>query len=309
MGDSDDETTVANYELLSTTLPGQSNQIYKKWLMLSSSLSQYIEHGRNRDRHLVLRYWCSNAGSRISIIDGKSEKECKVRGLEPLVGARVKLGTSYYEYHLYLFGSKTWRRTTNPYFYSQPPECWYPGKQQFSCNPVITNGALHWYMIDILIFDVISEEFCFKPLPFRECYPEGTYCLDNLLVDGDRLCCGYMRYPEPVMDIWVLEDYSNWSWIRKHTVNLDWDTIKYPLKMGCLVVGPYILTHVRLVSIHRDELVLFWNNRGMFSYHLGDNTIEKINFRKWDKMDDYYFGRFYGGKCGFMAYTATTNDF
>ncbi|GFP93383.1 hypothetical protein PHJA_001482700 [Phtheirospermum japonicum] len=101
-----------------------------------------------------------------------------------------KLMTNYYEYHLYLFGTKTWRKTNTPYFNSGPPDC-YDSKQLLNCNPVIANGALHWYIgkIMIMIFDMITEGFCVKPLPFSGCYRNKAYWLGDLLVDEDRLCC------------------------------------------------------------------------------------------------------------------------
>ncbi|KAG8368947.1 hypothetical protein BUALT_Bualt15G0099300 [Buddleja alternifolia] len=73
-------------------------------------------------------------------------------------------GEGRYEYHLYLFGTKTWRRTMNPYFHCEP-----------ICYKVINRGGfngggLHWYINEIMVFDIISEELSMKPLPIEDGY-------------------------------------------------------------------------------------------------------------------------------------------
>ncbi|GFP98812.1 hypothetical protein PHJA_002025100 [Phtheirospermum japonicum] len=190
----------------------------------------------------------------------------------------LKRRADHYVYYLYLFGSKTWRRTAKPSFHSRPPNIkkYYYHTKMFNKNPAIANGAVHWYVRggQILTFDMIGF------------YGEKGYCLPDVLVneEEDRLCCCYMGSPEPVMDVWVMEDYAKWAWIRKYVVNMDWDAIEYPL-IGGLRVGAHLLVDVLVVSIHKDELVLFWHNRGMFSYRLGDNTIEKIKLREMDEYE------------------------
>ncbi|KAI3445470.1 hypothetical protein Pfo_002135 [Paulownia fortunei] len=180
-----------------------------------------------------------------------------------------------YEYQLYLFGAKIWRRTANPYFYCRPTYH-RNGQERLISNSSIVNGVLHWYIGRIMIFDIITEEFSIKPLPFEVCFRGEVFPMHKLLVKEDRLCFCHVGCDELVMDIWILDDYANWSWVRKYIVNLDWDMIKYPIEKDFL----YVLNGIRVVSIHKDELVLFWAYRGMFSYHLGLNEVEKIYFKK-----------------------------
>ena len=78
---------------------------------------------------------------------------------------------------------------------------------------------------------------------------------------GDKLMLG----------IWVLEKYENWFWVRKYKVNLDWDVRRYP------PVGYELDPKISIVYIRNDELLLDWCGRGLFRYHMGRNSIEKID--------------------------------
>ncbi|KAL3812969.1 hypothetical protein ACJIZ3_014237 [Penstemon smallii] len=186
-----------------------------------------------------------------------------------------------YEYSLYLFGAKMWRRTFNPYFYCGPP--------RYATTPVTVNRALHWLEtgfvvqewigehIGITVFEIISEKFSIKHIPPVQ--SRGRDQNVRLLVTEDRLYFCHVASEEHVMSIWILEDYVNWCWIQKYNVNLDWDVKKFPM-------APYhdkvarCFYKVKVVIIHKDEIKLIWPHRGLFSYHLGNNTIKKIPLKK-----------------------------
>ncbi|KAL7154917.1 hypothetical protein ABFS83_03G036400 [Erythranthe nasuta] len=172
-----------------------------------------------------------------------------------------------YDYNLYsLFESKNWRKIAGPYNFPWP----------LYRNPAIVNNALHWLTNDtITVFDVITEEFSTRSLPIdkRECR------IPRLLVkDEDRLCLCYVNCEEPVMDIWILEDYAEWSWVKKYSINLDWDMSKYPVEES-FDTRWELMDKIKVISIHNNELVLYWKHRGVFYYHLELNTLEKFDFR------------------------------
>ncbi|PIN01112.1 hypothetical protein CDL12_26384 [Handroanthus impetiginosus] len=174
-----------------------------------------------------------------------------------------------------------WRKAATPHLNCQPSHAWDPKK--------------------IMIFDMFSEEFSVRPIPLKTCSGEMAYTLPDLSVKEDHLCLCHVSGYEQVRDIWILEDYDKWSWVRKYTVNLAWDTNKYPLKANAR------FSHfVTVVSIHKDELVLFWRYRGMFSYDLVSKSIERINLKK-SEMDDYD-NYSYDEYLSFSVYNATTSD-
>ncbi|PIN25773.1 hypothetical protein CDL12_01485 [Handroanthus impetiginosus] len=223
-----------------------------------------------------------------------------------ILAVRKESRTSY-EYYLYLFGDKSWRRTSNPCFHCLPTyNC--TSASEVNSFPAILNGGLHWYIGTnrIMVFDMINEEFCVKPLPFERCYEGRDHLMRDLLVKDDSLCFCHVGCQEGVMDIWILEDYTNWCWIKKYIVNLDWDIDKYPIKDDL----PYdtTLDMLSVISIHKDELVIFWRFRGMFSYHLVFNSVEKIHLKK-SEMDDYSYSRYFDYKLhDFVAYNVTKSN-
>ncbi|GFP98813.1 hypothetical protein PHJA_002025200 [Phtheirospermum japonicum] len=343
--------------LFKKIMGGPDDDLTAKWLILTSSLSEYIEHQRSRDpRQLVLRYSGQSYYTRIFITDGKSEKECELKPIDcadvvsfcnglvlltslyptyhhlvfnavsnkvtmrisPLFSGGcpcalffhplakeyrilnvTQIKTNYYEYHLYLSGSKTWRRTANPSFNLRPPYISKNHKtERYSSNPAIANGALHWYIRGnkILAFDMIREEFCVKHLPLKGFYGKKVCCLPYVLVNEEDRLFIFCYSPKSLVDVWVLEDYANWAWIRKYILDMDWDTIKYPISER-LGDGPYLLSDwLVVISIHKDKLVLFLLGRGMFSYDLGNNTTEKIKLTE-SRMDAYPLSFHYMGCC------------
>ncbi|PIN01111.1 hypothetical protein CDL12_26383 [Handroanthus impetiginosus] len=210
-----------------------------------------------------------------------------------------KKSENLYEYHLYLFGAKMWRKAATPHLNCQPSHAWDP--KRVNDKPAIVNGRLHWYTGKIMIFDMVSEEFYVKPIPLKTCGREMAYTLPDLLVKEDHLCLCHVSGYEQVMDIWILEDYDKWSWVRRYTVNLAWDVNKYPLKANAPC------SHfVTVVSIHKDELVLLWRYRGMFSYDLVSKSVERINLTK-SEMDDYDCND-HNVYLSFAVYKGTTSD-
>ncbi|EYU26481.1 hypothetical protein MIMGU_mgv1a024112mg, partial [Erythranthe guttata] len=287
-----------------------------KWLRLifASSSSSSV-------RPLILRYFCCSGNCwgpghlRISIIDGQSEKECRIKGLKsieeayfvgccnglalfhsttpsslhivvnpssneiqqkiygPFRGGHfcgffyhplakeyrilnvLKLETDRYEYNIYLFGAKKWRRIENPYFSRIPSQSRnVKGRYRIDGNPANMNDALHWDIGEIMVFDIINEEFSIRVLPFEGDYHRGGCFVRHLLVKDNRLCFCIVGHEAPLMDIWILEDYAKWRWVRKYIVNLDWDMNKYPMEEGIGGVLYYLLDEIRVVAIKNDEL-------------------------------------------------------
>ncbi|KAL7119870.1 hypothetical protein ACP275_02G087800 [Erythranthe tilingii] len=221
-----------------------------------------------------------------------------------------KIENNKYEYRIYLFNRRTWRRTLTPYFSFQPTrrvrsfnnDC--RPRERVCGNPAIVNNALHWDIGRIMVFDMVTEEFSIKSLPFIEGY-NGSCRMRHLLAIGDNLCFCYMGYEEPLMDIWVLGNYKKWTWVKRYTVNLDWDMKKYPMEKGFKFETLLeIMGYIRVIGIQNGELVLFWKHRGIFCYHLGFGTLEKINVKK-SEMDNHTHDN-YDWLCGFEAYDAAS---
>uniref|UniRef100_A0A5B6YUS3 F-box domain-containing protein n=1 Tax=Davidia involucrata TaxID=16924 RepID=A0A5B6YUS3_DAVIN len=161
--------------------------------------------------------------------------------------------------------------------------------------PVILNEALHWmveiyYAQDatthfppcpqsIVIFDIRKEEFHVMPHPGDH---EGSICeikhnqMHLLEIEGRLSLCEFSLCAQ-VIDIWILEDYAKWFWIRRHTISLELDLKRYPFsydfRQNCLV---------RVLGILNGELLLHWKDRGLFAYHLQHGTVRKFE-RKFEK--------------------------
>ncbi|KAL3818010.1 hypothetical protein ACJIZ3_003915 [Penstemon smallii] len=190
---------------------------------------------------------------------------------------------SCYEYHLYLFGAKMWRKTINPYFYCVPP-------RDATCCAIV-NRALHWIHsrfvvwertgenFCIIVFETNNEKFSMRPIPPVQSQSRGRGQTMRLLVKEDRLCFCHVASEEHVMSVWILEDYVNWCWIRKYNVNLDWDIKKFSMVRHYENYASNFST-VHIVTIHKDEIKLLWWKRGLFSYNLGHNTIKKFQLKK-----------------------------
>ncbi|KAL7135394.1 hypothetical protein ABFS83_11G092300 [Erythranthe nasuta] len=274
-------------------------------IFLSRTGMDLYDVDNHSNKHVVLNPNSKNIG--VTIINGPSgggtlcgfffhpkAKECRIISVR-------QSNNNHFEYHLYLFGEKRWRRTKKPHF------SYGPDIRQRSLNfetriddrPAIANDALHWYISivgEIMVFDVITEDFSTKPHPIV--VDKGGGChLQHLSVKDNQLCFCYVGREDQSMEIWILEDYTNWSWTRKYVVDLNWDLNKYP--SGANIMSADFFGGVRVICIQKNELVLFWKQRGMFSYRLDKNTVKRIRLRKSDMdwpMPDYDW------LCGFQAY-------
>ncbi|KAL9174802.1 hypothetical protein ABFS82_02G074800 [Erythranthe guttata] len=123
--------------------------------------------------------------------------------------------------------------------------------------------------------------------------------MQNLYVKDDQLCYCRVSSEEPLMDIWILEDYEKWTWVRKYVVNLNWDMNKFRMETSFVSLS-CIMGDVRVISIRNNELVFIWKHRGLFSYHLKLNTVEKLHLRKSEM--DGSISKCYDLMCGFEAY-------
>lgn len=150
-----------------------------------------------------------------------------------------------------------------------------------------------------MVFDIIREEFSIRPLPFGGSYERFRFLpTRHLLAKDDRLWLCIVGDEAPVMDIWVLEDYAEWRWVRKYGVNLDWDMNKFPVGRGFHSLY-YMVGYVRVICIQKNELVMFCLYRGVFAYNLELNTVKRIDIRKFETPN---IRQHYDWSCGFQAY-------
>ncbi|CAH9089918.1 unnamed protein product [Cuscuta epithymum] len=224
----------------------------------------------------------------------KEHRILAVYGREPL-----------FEYHIYSTGSKRWRQTASPYFHYEPKRLWADGKTPYDVvdgNPAIVNQALHWHIGGVMIFDMVSEELSLRRLPFEDYMAEKDY-IAFLLVKEERLCFCVVDSKRMGIDVWVLEDYGNWSsWTKKYIASLSWDVNVFRF------TEPWATCHIRIISIHKDELVLFWRYRGLFIYSLKAHTVRKISKKLNMHVGSYMYPRDYDNFLGFAAYTPTPSD-
>ncbi|KAL7157565.1 hypothetical protein ABFS83_02G085600 [Erythranthe nasuta] len=342
-------------------------QCYPKFLHRFKKLIGDRNNGdddiQRTDSPMILRYFCCPDYLRISVIDWKSEKECKLSILKTLKRAyfvgccnglalftsdnpsrmhivvnplSCNMATIYgpfkggdpcgfffhpsakeyrilnvrkiekdkYEYHVYLFGTNKWRKIPDPYFKYEPTRHWSrrkKGQKTVNGNPAIVNDALHWDIGAIMVFDMISEGFTLRSAPFKE--TKGRkYVTRHLSANENRLCYCHLGCEEPVMDVWIMEDYEKWSWVKKYVVDLDFDMNMYPMDNDFrFTTLSEIMGYVTIVGTHNNELVLFWKRRGMFSCRLGFNTVKKIPLRKSEM--DWHMHEF-NWLCGFELYSA-----
>ncbi|KAL8038219.1 hypothetical protein ABFX02_11G091000 [Erythranthe guttata] len=271
-------------------------------LILLSKTGMDLYDRENRwNKHVVLNPNSKNRG--VTIINGPSgggtlcgfffhpkAKECRILSVR-------QSNNNQFEYHLYLFGEKRWRSTKKPYF------SYRPDIRQRSLNfetriddrPAIANDALHWCISmvgEIMVFNMVTEDFSTKPCPVV--VDKGGCHLQHLSVKDNQLCFCSVDREDQSMDIWILENYTKWSWVRKYVVHLDWDLNKYAPGEDFLTAD--FFSGVKVICIQKNELVLFWVHRGIFSYRLDKNTVKRIRLRKSHIMRDYDW------LCGFQAY-------
>ncbi|CAK7340598.1 unnamed protein product [Dovyalis caffra] len=172
----------------------------------------------------------------------------------------------------------------------------------FSTSPIVVDGNLHWMVYhrrpsllfqhcqpksrdfvdlpcrnSILRFNMLTEEFDSMAHPQCDCCLQRSDDFLNLdmqemhLIKMDE-ALSLCHVQHGLIDIWLLEDYSNWLWVQRYKVNLKWD-IKY---------DPFYRNgFIHLVSFQNGELLLDWKRRGgLFGYSLELNTVRKINMKE-----------------------------
>lgn len=111
----------------------------------------------------------------------------------------------------------------------------------------------------IMMFNMDTEGFSSMPHPGKECHSRRIHEKMHLLEMKGKLCFGYMI--GRLIDIWVLEDYENWFWVKEYKVDLNWDMRLYPFEFTRFFSDEFN-SKVILLSIQNDELILGWFSRG-----------------------------------------------
>lgn len=143
--------------------------------------------------------------------------------------------------------------------------------------PVSVNGALHWMSEQwftscdnpyyIIRFSIETEEFDFKSPPEADSQPP----LDNMQLLSIQGRLSYCRFSS-VIDVWMLDDYNEWSWRKTHQVEL-----------ACMGIEPIDDDdNVEVLGIQKGALVFRLTKVGLFAYHLEDKTFKKFMFEKME---------------------------
>lgn len=142
-----------------------------------------------------------------------------------------------YEYFLYSFEGQSWRKLDD-----------FSHRSDASTPPVILNGVLHWivncYWLlnesgippcnnSVMMFNMDTEEFRYVPHPGVECSTQKAHRYVWIFEMKGKLAfchvCSLFVY------VWVLEDYENWIWVERYSVNLHLDVKCYPFDITHVV--------------------------------------------------------------------------
>ncbi|KAJ8774503.1 hypothetical protein K2173_016949 [Erythroxylum novogranatense] len=162
--------------------------------------------------------------------------EFKVLGLRRCFTMEFEPTSIYCE--IYTLGSGSWRRINVPVPFD-------PDELIYYTDPICFNGALHWMresQNSIVAFDVGDE--CFREFQNPDGYPNPVYLRYLLVVDGHlAMVNGNHLYDENVMDIWVLQDYGKWLWVKDHiSFPFDWTKSDRPIPISTIHTGELLLT-------------------------------------------------------------------
>nr|XP_027103332.1 F-box protein At3g07870-like [Coffea arabica] len=181
-----------------------------------------------------------------------------------------------FQFFIYSLGGRSWRKIKSPPSGSPP---------QYDTPLAICNGALHWITScgraaeedippctsGITIFGMDTEDFSTLPHPGDECNSRVNHRNMRLLVVDEHLsfCNVYRGYT--VIDIWLLEDYASWAWVRKWCLRPILDGPR-PLESECYSFS----RRLEVVHFQNGELWLDCGERGLVLYHLDQNTFKKL---------------------------------
>lgn len=151
--------------------------------------------------------------------------------------------------------------------------------------PSIVNGTLHWIVKhypygdvtglrscreSILTFNIVEEKFSVRPHPGQESclWDRDRHTLYMRLLEMEEQLTLSNVYPTHI-DIWVLEDYADWVWIKRYKVYQ-----YHPSDINSCYVPS------SLVNFQNSELLLIATGRLVIRYHLRQHTVRKIDIPK-----------------------------
>ncbi|KAK4351777.1 hypothetical protein RND71_027295 [Anisodus tanguticus] len=149
-------------------------------------------------------------------------------------------------------------------------------------SPTVVSGALHWIMYTdlekkgltpscenngIVVFRMNKEELSAKPHPGSVCNTEKEHKMMTLFVKENRLSFCHLLFPEPVVDIWILEDYEMWAWNKRYKV-------KIPFRFPYSEEVPIdMYWKIKLFYNQDGELLLYFLDSGcLYFYNLDHKT-------------------------------------
>ncbi|CAI9103415.1 OLC1v1001885C1 [Oldenlandia corymbosa var. corymbosa] len=200
-------------------------------------------------------------------------------------------------YYTYTLGEDDWKRIVK-----EPPS-WPYAPVLHKSTPAVCNGFLHWVAFQapgwrdpadcsraILLFRMDSEEFFTLAHPGYKCPNIEDHETMNLLVKDEQLALCNVNQYLGVIDIWILEDYTNCCWDLKWRLDL------------CLAEKPVFVekrcyTSVKLVHIHNGELWLDCKERGIFVYDIERNMVTRLGGPPWSPISALSLSSYNAHEC------------
>ncbi|XP_050209449.1 F-box protein At5g65850-like [Mercurialis annua] len=155
-------------------------------------------------------------------------------------------------------------------------------------GPVNINGFVYWMIwkklinyraafpllcsASIITFDTKTEEIRVMAHPGKRCHSCCDEQRDMQLFNVENRLV-YARVYSELIKIWVLEDSTKWLWAERYNINLDLTVKKFIPRQGL----PCRLRN--LIYIPDGQLVIFWENVGLFLYHLELKTFRKLDVK------------------------------
>lgn len=194
-------------------------------------------------------------------------REYRVLWLKPKENNHVK-------YRMLSLGSQSYWRELDDFSYL--PRNMSP--------PVNVNGALHWmsklhYADDkywlppcgILIFSISKENFSLRAHP-----GDTSKCRANWESHGNTHllnlegCLSLSQFSDQkVLEIWILEDYTNWVWTKRYNIKIDLDFL-----------GIERIPALQPLGIQNGALVFHIITKGLLAYHLQTKTTKTFMFKR-----------------------------
>ncbi|KAL7220856.1 hypothetical protein ACSBR2_013696 [Camellia fascicularis] len=111
--------------------------------------------------------------------------------------------------------------------------------------------------VDVIVtFELKNERFQMIPLPRG---PSHMFCLREL--GGHLVACG--EYTEDGWEeLWILQDYENWIWVKEKMPTLDWVREGDPYIVSTIQTGEILLQPSRIA----DLLNIYYYDRNRNSF-------------------------------------------